>query len=107
MKNIPYREIFERMHNYVEAKQTEQALRCAQMKKLMIYFINGEIDMTAVADIAELALDFKHYSLAMEYAKEGLDSLLPFHAGRVRFYSVLIRALFNLDRMDEGEDYFQ
>jgi len=35
----------------------EEAIRCAQMKKLMGYSLTGKVDLSTLADIAEIAID--------------------------------------------------
>lgn len=68
LRNIPYREIFDRMHGQVRDNNVEEALRCAQMKKLMLHCLTGKVDEGALGDIAELALDQGHNEIAIQYA---------------------------------------
>lgn len=67
----------------------------------------GKVDLVTLADIAEMALDQGHYSVAIKYAEDGIQHIIPLHAERVRFYCILIRAYFGLDNPPEAERFFQ
>jgi tetratricopeptide (TPR) repeat protein len=77
------------------------------MKKEMDFALSGEIKIDSLADIAEVALQQDQFTLAIKYAEQGLELILPMHAQNVRFYCILMRAHNGLDNFDECEKFFQ
>ena len=72
------------------------------MKKEMDLALVGEIKIDSLADIAEVALQQDQFALAIKYAEQGLELILPMHAQKVRFYCILMRAHNGLDMEANG-----
>mmetsp|Transcript_4475 Transcript_4475/g.6679 ORF Transcript_4475/g.6679 Transcript_4475/m.6679 type:complete len:103 (-) Transcript_4475:1181-1489(-) len=77
------------------------------MKRQMNKALTGNVDLVSLADLAEIALENGHTDIAIRYSEEGIASIMPLHAERLRFYCIMIRAHFALENYKEAERYFQ
>lgn len=57
MKGIPFKVMAERFPDYKTEGRVEMAFKSCQMKRLMKKAIDRRDDASAIADLAELALD--------------------------------------------------
>ena len=77
------------------------------MRKEMNFALTGRVDIVALADIAEMALEQEEYEMAISYTEQAFIDIMPLHAERIRFYCILIRAYFLMENYKESERYFQ
>ena len=77
------------------------------MRKEMNFALTGKIDLIALADIAEMALEQDENDMAISYAEQAFPEIMPLHSERIRFYCILIRAYYAMDNFKESERYFQ
>ena len=73
----------------------------------MTYQLNGCVDLITLADTAELAIEQGMDKVAIDCAMHALQEIMPLHAARFRFYCIMLRANFNMDQVDEAEEYYQ
>lgn len=79
----------------------------AQLKTKMSFNLYGKLDLITLADVAEFALEKGEFVIAKVLAMQALQHLYPIHAARVRFYSILLRAHFNLEELEVAENYYK
>jgi len=95
------------MREFKRKQKFEDAITCAEMKQKMHFALNQEIDLITLADLAEIALEQDQNQVAIRFSEKGIENTMPLHAGRVRFYSILIRAHYALENYKDAERFFQ
>ena len=75
------------------------------MKMTMTKYINNKVDVTALAEIAEILLEEHEIDKAIEKAQEGLKHIPPNHAEAIKFYCILIRAYYIKENKDVSYIY--
>ena len=107
MRETPYKIISEKLLQEVKSQASESALIIALQKCNMAYNLLGDLDLLTLADVAELAIEQGRDSIAKAISMQALQHIHPLHSARVRFYCVLLRAHYNLEEVDDAENYYK
>jgi len=76
------------------------------MRLLMTQYLENRVDLTTLAEIAEIALDQQEFEKAIKKAEEGLSLLNNLHAEAIKFYCILMRAKYGIDNLSEADSNF-
>lgn len=73
MRSRPFKQLTDRMNQQVNEQRIDEALKSGHLKLRLHYSLHGKLDLTALADMAELAIDQNQLHEAVVYAEEGLQ----------------------------------
>lgn len=105
LRNIPYRVLAERYKDYRKNGKNELALNALKIKMSITKYIDDKIDVTALAEIAEILLEEGLIEKAIEKAIECLKYIHPLHSESIKLYCILLRALYEKDSSQEADKY--
>jgi len=77
------------------------------MKQNMHSALNQDTDLTTLAELAEIALEQGLNEISIKLSEQGLLKIIPFHAERVRFYCILMRAHHALENDTDVKRFFK
>lgn len=105
LRNVPYRVLAERYKEYRKNGKNELALKALKMKMTITKYLEDKIDVTALAEIAEILLEEGLIDKAIEKATECIRLTHPLHAEAIKFNCILLRALYEKDCSQEADKY--
>ena len=85
----------------------ETALKFCRMRLNMSQFLHRKLDLTTLAEVAEIALEHGEYERAIDKALVGLNHVSQGHAEAVKFFCILMRAKVGLDNVAEADTNFE
>lgn len=104
-RNIPYKVLAERYKEYRNTARHELALKALKMKMVITKLLEDRTDVTSLAEIGEILLEGGIVEKAIEKTLEGLRLIYPMHAETVKFYCILVRALYEKGNSTDADKY--
>jgi len=106
-RNIPYRVLSGRYKEYKNSGKKELALKALRMKLTIEKMLYNRMDTTALAEVAEILLENGVIDKSIQKIREGIYYIHPMNAEAVKFYCILMRALYEKKSFGQADNYCQ
>eukprot|EP00826_Nyctotherus_ovalis_P063903 TRINITY_DN936_c0_g2_i2.p1 TRINITY_DN936_c0_g2~~TRINITY_DN936_c0_g2_i2.p1 ORF type:complete len:427 (+),score=123.32 TRINITY_DN936_c0_g2_i2:1300-2580(+) len=104
-RNIPYRVLAGRYKEYKNSGKKELALKALRMKLTIEKLLYNRMETTALAELAEILLEGGIVDKSIQKTTEGIRYIHPLNSGAVKFYCVLMRALYEKKSYVKADGY--
>lgn len=107
LRTLPTKVLSERYKEYRAGGKSEAALKACAMKLNFHKLLEGRVETTTLAEIAEVLLEEGFPERAIAKAEEGLRLVNPIHATAIKFFCILMRAKYAVEKVHDADLNFE